>query len=353
MAIALNMFEPRTMFEMVRTEFRARSFLRDRYFGNVKTFNTDAVDVDIVGPGKRKLAPFVGRRIGGTLDLRDGYRTRSFKPAYIAPFRVCTAEDAFKRAPGEELYSGRSPNDRATAIVAQDLYELDKEITRREEVMCAQALTTGKIVIKGEGVDDSLDFWAELDEADKPKATVSTLWSSASADPLADLRGFARQIATASGKTPVEIIAGSKAVDALIDRLKGDATAFNSRRIDLGEIKPAEFADGVSYVGALRLPNLDVYTYDEVYYDDETGKNVPMIPEDSILIACRGAATTRAYGLVDIVNVAANTHSFVVGDRVPNSWLQMSNPAGRIVQLKSAPLMIVNEPLAFWIVKVV
>ena len=108
----------------------------------------------------------------------------------------------------------------------------------------------------------------------------------------------------------------------------------------------------MSYVGALRLPNLDIFTYDEYYYDVATGKEKPMIPEDSVLIACRGVKTTRAYGLVDIINEANNTHQFVEGDRVASSWLQRSNPAGRIVQLKSAPLMIVNEPLGFYILKV-
>lgn len=351
--MAVSLFEPRTMFDMVSNQYRVRSFLRDRYFPTVKTFNTETVDIDVVGPSKRKIAPFVSRRIGGTHDLRDGYKTYSYKPAYVAPFRVCTAEDALKRLPGEELYSGRDPNARAAAILANDLNELDREIARTEEVMAAQALTTGKIIIKGEGVNDQLNFWGDLTESEQPKLTLSTLWSDTSADPLADLRSVCRTIAQRSGLTPVEIIAGSKAVDALITRLKGDTTAFNSRRIDLGQINPREFADGVSYIGALRLPNLDVYTYDEVYYDDETAKEVPMIPEDSILIACRGVNTTRAYGLVDVVNVAANTHSFVEGDRVPNSWLQMSNPAGRIVQLKSAPLMVVNQPLGFWIVKVV
>ena len=350
--MTVSLFEPRTMMEMVNSEYRARSFLRDRYFSNKKTFNTATVDIDIKGPGKRSLAPFVNPRIGGTLDLRNGFKTSTYRPAFIAPYRVCTAEDAMQRLPGEQLYSGRSPNERAAAILAQDLNEMDKEITRTEEVMCAQALTTGKILIKGEGVDEYLDFWKDLSSAEKPAGTVSTLWTAAGADPLSDLRTACRNIAQKSGLTPVEMIAGSKAIDALLKSLKGDNTALNSRRIDLGQIDPRELEDGVSYVGALRLPNLDIFTYDEYYYDVATGKEKPMIPEDSVLIACRGVKTTRAYGLVDIINEANNTHQFVEGDRVASSWLQRSNPAGRIVQLKSAPLMIVNEPLGFYILKV-
>ena len=350
--MTVSLFEPRTMMEMVNSEYRARSFLRDRYFSNKKTFNTATVDIDIKGPGKLSLAPFVNPRIGGTLDLRNGFKTSTYRPAFIAPYRVCTAEDAMQRLPGEQLYSGRSPNERAAAILAQDLNEMDKEITRTEEVMCAQALTTGKILIKGEGVDEYLDFWKDLSSAEKPAGTVSTLWTAAGADPLSDLRTACRNIAQKSGLTPVEMIAGSKAIDALLKSLKGDNTALNSRRIDLGQIDPRELEDGVSYVGALRLPNLDIFTYDEYYYDVATGKEKPMIPEDSVLIACRGVKTTRAYGLVDIINEANNTHQFVEGDRVASSWLQRSNPAGRIVQLKSAPLMIVNEPLGFYILKV-
>ena len=229
---------------------------------------------------------------------------------------------------------------------------MDKEITRTEEVMCAQALTTGKIIIKGEGVDDQVDFWADLALADKPKSTVSTLWTASGADPLGDLRAVCRTISQKSGLTPVEVVAGSKAVDAMLNALKGDNTALNSRRIDMGQINPRELEDGVQYVGALRLPNLDVFTYDETYYDEATSTNKAMIPEDSVLIACRGVRTTRAYGVVDVVNDKENKVEFVEGDRVPLSWVQRSNPAGRIVQIKSAPLMIVNEPLGFYILKV-
>ncbi len=355
----IDIFEPRTMLSMVsENEFRAKTFLRDRYFGHTETFQTESVDVDVVGRGKRKVAPFVSRRSGGSQDFRDGYTTNTFKPAYVAPFRVTTAEDALKRSAGEAIYSSKSPNQRAAEILAKDLYDLDKEITRREELMCAQALTTGKIIVKEQGSAESearqLDFWHGLSTKPYVDLSVTSPWNVTNADPMADLRKIVRDITKLSGLTPVEVIAGSKAVDALINALKGDTTAFNSRRIDLGQINPSSFADGVGFIGTLRLPQLDIYTYDEWYYDDDSHKDVPLIPEDSILIACRDVRTTRAYGVVDIINVQQNAHQWLEGDRVPNSWLQATGEnAGRIVQIKSAPLMVVHEPLGFWVVKVV
>ena len=221
----INIFEPRTMLAMVsESEFRAKTFLRDRYFGHTESFQTEAVDVDIVGRGKRKIAPFVSRRSAGSQDFRDGYSTKTYKPAYVAPFRVSTAEDALKRSAGEAIYSSKSPNQRAAEILAKDLYELDKEITRREEVMCAQALTTGKIIIKGKDVDDQLDFWDGLTTKPYVDLTATKAWNASGADPITDLRKIVRNITQLSGLTPVEVIAGSKAVDALINALKGDPT---------------------------------------------------------------------------------------------------------------------------------
>lgn len=349
--MAVNLFEPRTLLEMISTKYRARSFLRDRYFTNHKEFDTETVDIDIVGPGNRKMAAFVNPRLGSTFDARDGYTTHTFKPAYICPARVTTAEDALKRLPGETLYSNNDPNSRVRAILASDLVELDKQITRREEWMCAQALTTGKVEVKGEGVDAVVNYWPS-ETQNQPKTTLSTLWTSNDANPLTDLRTIQRAVAQKSGLTPVEIICGAKAIDCFLDRLKGDNTALNSRRIDMGQINPRELEDGVNYIGNIRLPNLDIYTYDEWYQDDD-GTEKPMIPDDLVIMACRGARCTRAYGLVEVINPAQDKQSFVVGDRVPNSYLSMRNPSGRVLELKSAPLMIVNEIYAFHVIKVV
>ena len=48
MANEVSIYEPRHLIEVVRTTPPIRTFLRDRFFSNVKTFPTRRVDIDIV-----------------------------------------------------------------------------------------------------------------------------------------------------------------------------------------------------------------------------------------------------------------------------------------------------------------
>ena len=75
------------------------------------------------------------------------------------------------------------------------------------------------------------------------------------------------------------------------------------------------------------------------------------MPDNIAFLASDGAMTTRAYGIVDIIDENNNIR-FVEGSRVANSWVQRDTPAGRVVQMISHPLMIVNEPYAFHVMKV-
>lgn len=58
MANEVSIYEPRHLIEVVRTTPPIRTFLRDRFFSNVKTFPTRRVDIDIVK---------------GKEDMTDGY----------------------------------------------------------------------------------------------------------------------------------------------------------------------------------------------------------------------------------------------------------------------------------------
>lgn len=152
-----KMFLTRTMMGVIENSKKASSFLRDRYFGNVKTYDTALIEFDVKN-GKRRVAPFVHPKIGGKTVESSGYQAQTFEAPEVSPDMITTAEDLLHRSPGETVYSTRSPEERAREKLGEDLGELDEIITRREELMCAQALFGGEIEVKGEGYDEVIRF---------------------------------------------------------------------------------------------------------------------------------------------------------------------------------------------------
>ena len=91
--MAYNLFDSRTMMAALEQAKPPRTFLLDTFFsGAPRTFDTEAVDIDII-KGKRRLAPFVNPRHEGKIVEKRGFKTRSYKPAYVKPKMVTTAED--------------------------------------------------------------------------------------------------------------------------------------------------------------------------------------------------------------------------------------------------------------------
>ena len=343
----MDMFSTRTMLGVVQdNEKKAKTFLRDRYFSNRVTFNTTKIDIDLVGPGKRKLAPFVNPKIGGIVVERDGYKTNSYEAPEVSPMRVTVAEDCLKRSPGETVYSAKSPAQRAAEILGKDLSDLDDMITRREETMCAEALFTGKVTVNGEGYSEVINYWP-TESADQPKTTLATPWSDANADVFADLRAARRHVIQQSGVAPTELICSNATVEAMLARLIASGKELDLRRVDMGAIDPQHLPGGVTYWGYLKDSALDIYSYDEWYLDEE-GNEVPMVPENVALLASPNVHTTLAYGMVALYKDGENSAPhFYEGARIPDSWVQRANPAGRIVQIKSRPLPIVNQVNGF------
>lgn len=341
----MNIFETRTMLEMVNaSEFAPSSFLRDRYFGNVRTFDTKKVDVDIVDAAGRTLAPFVNPSIGGKVVARSGYQTKMYEAPELSPLMVTTAEQMLNRLPGEALYSSVTPEERAAQQLGTDLRELDEIITRREEAMCAEALFAGQVSIKGDGYNEVVSFW-DADEASKPMTTVSTLWNASGADILADLRNIRREVIQKSGITPTEIVCGGDVIDAILANDKV-AEQLNTRRAELGQIKIEDLPNGVTYYG--NLGGLDIYGYDAWYLNDE-GVEVPFVPAGMVLMGSPKVKTTMAYGCCALIG--DDSMAMYAEKRVPDSWFQRANPAGRIVQIKSRPLPIINQVGGFHVIK--
>jgi hypothetical protein len=343
MAPTLDLFETRTMLAALEQMLPPKTFLRDTFFSNVETSNTEYVDIDIV-KGKRRLAPFVAPTHKGKLVERIGWTTNTYKPPYVKPKMVTTAQDFLKRNLGETIYgSADTAFSRAAKQVGKDLRELDEIITRREEWMAAQLLQSGQVRVLGEGVDETIDFQMEASHIITLSGT--DLWSDqTNSTPIEDLRAWRRLILRDSGRSVTDVVMGADAVDAFLDHpdVRGK---LDTRRIDLGEIRPSELAQGVLYYGRIRDVNVDLWVYDEWYIDPATLVEQPMVAANKIIMGDRTARTARHYGAIQDLKANAAVPRF------PKSW-EEEDPSVRYLMLQSAPLLAMHQVDAFVVAQV-
>lgn len=102
-------------------------------------------------------------RVGGKVLKASGYKTESYKPPLVNPCDITTADRYMTRMPGEDLYSGETPAQRSAQQLMEEYSRLNDATTRREEWMAVQAIVTGQVPVVGEGVNEIIDFWPEVE----------------------------------------------------------------------------------------------------------------------------------------------------------------------------------------------
>lgn len=331
----VDLYTPRTLAEVVKTTPPVRTFLRDRFFTNVKTFPTERVDIDIV-KGNRKMAAFIHPMVGGEIVQAEGYETKSYAPPLINPATISTADQLLERLPGEDMYSGKTPADRAAEKLIEEYNQLNDMTTRREEWMAAQVLTTGQLKVKGKGVDEVIDFGL----TNKITLASTKKWGASAADIWGNLKDWKQQVSRNGFANANMVIMGKAAADAFM----ADATVaklLDNRRIEIGAIKPEEMEGGLTYYGHLNLPGVDIYGYDEVYLDDETGETKPLIPDNVVLMIPSAASFMRAYGLCTYLDDAGAWHRAET-DRLLRTYVE-HRPDRRFIELQTHPLLIPDK----------
>jgi hypothetical protein len=330
---------------------RPRTFLLDMFFRGFKQFTTKYVDIDIYSRS-RKMAPFVSPNVEGRVMARLGKTTNSYAPPYIKPKRPTTAGDLLVAQPGEAVYSpGTTMEQRAAQLLMQDFMDLDDSITRREEWMAASALQAGTIRVLGDGVDDTIDFGMKATH--KITLLGADLWTAPTSDPVGDLTTWSRLAAQDSGIVPDTVVLGQDVAAAFIVRLRDpnyNATGeLSSIKLSLGQIVPKQLPNGVTFLGTLVAPslNVDVYQYDEWYYDETAAAEKPMVPVNMVLVGSAQAQNNKLYGAIQNMKAVESmgTNMFAV-PRFPSSWIE-NDPAIRQIMLESASLVALNQPDAF------
>ena len=253
MANEVSIYEPRTMGRVVQKLPPVRTFFRSTFFKHEETFVTKNVDVDFK-KGSRKVAPFVSRVIGGKVVPNTGYETKTYTPPLVAPEKVTTVDDLLQRRPGESLYSGRTPAERAVLKMADDFKELREMILRREELMCVQTIFTGTIPIIGDGVNEVIDF----SFANKEKITTAAKrWTADTSDPIADLKRW-HETVQKTGFVNCDIcVMGGDVANAFVNHTKVQKM-LDVKNFNLAVIQPKQLPNGVTYLGTIHELGLDI-----------------------------------------------------------------------------------------------
>ena len=345
-----NYYEPKFLAGVIRRTPGLKTFFKQRFFNNTMTFPTEKVSFEFQD-GKRRLAPYVSPRLGSETIERDEYSLKTYTAPLIAPNRVITNDTLAQKLLNEPTWnSGMTPEDRAAKIAAQDIMDLQDTITRREEFMCARVKQDGKLVIKGKGVNEVVDYGFEnvviVDAADRWTPTF---------DIMGQLSTIAREMSK-DGINPDMLILGSAAADMVLKNERY-LKLLDNRRVEIGEIKPSELENGITYLGRIIVPGatFELYSYTEWYPDtadldaDGQPKLKPLIDPETVIIQSSREKNSMLYGAITHIDKGGNfvTH---MDEYVPRTWFT-ENPSQKFVEISSRPLPMPHDLKSWCVLK--
>ena len=325
----MNIFDTAVLAGVVAELPAPAPFLLNSFFPTVQTEDSEEIHFD-VDSGRRRLAPFVSPVVAGQVVQSQGYTTKSFKPAYIKDKRVFDANRPFKRAIGERMGGAISPAQRLQLALARDLADQIGMLTRRQEVMAAEVLRTGKITVEGDLYPKVvMDFGRHADLT--PAALTSTAkWGESAAKPLANLQEWSLKVTQHSGAAATTVImdvasyaAFSAATDVqkLLDRFRGQDA-----------LNPTVVGEGGRYMGS--TGDFDIWVYTGWYEHPTTGVVTPYLPAGTVIITSPDLEGVRAYGAIKDEKAG-----FQAVPYFSKSWVE-EDPAVRYLMLQSAPLVV-------------
>src|ERR1041384_5644935 len=332
----MDLFSTNILNAVVQDLKRAESWLLDKYAPRVQTEETEEIHFD-VDDGKRRIAPFVSPLVAGKVVASKGFTTKTFKPAYIKDKRVFDGNRPLKRWMGEQIGGTLTPQDRLRAMIAYDLEDQVGMLTRRMEVMFAEALRTGKITVTGDQYPTTVvDFLR--DAACTPAALSGTArWGQSAAVPLDNLQTWALVGLQKVGAQLVDVIMD---VDAWV-QFRKDAkveTRLNQwRNANVSLATDSIKEEGGTYMGTIDAFNIFVYA--GYYVDDVAGTEGPILPSGTGLLPSPAVEGIRAYGAIRDLKSLQAVPYFV------KSW-EEEDPSARYLMMQSAPLPFPHRPNA-------
>lgn len=333
----MDLFSTNILNAVVQDLKRPAAWFLDRYFGTVQTEQTEEIHFDVVD-GKRRIAPFVSPVVAGKVVQSQGFTTKTFKPAYTKDKRPFDPSRPFKRTLGEQVGGTLTPQDRMRAILAFELEDQIAMLTRRFEVMAAEALRTGKSTIVGDQYPQVVvDFLR--DATLTPAALAGTArWGQSAAAPLDNLQTWATLILKASGAQPVDVVMDIDAWVAFRKDPTVTARLNQWRNTAVNLAQDAATSEGGTLMGV--IDQFNIWVYAGWYVDPIAGTEGPILPSGTVIMMSPLVEGIRAFGAIKDEKAGYQAVPYF-----SKSWVE-EDPAFRYLLLQSAPLMVPHRPNA-------
>jgi hypothetical protein len=340
-------YETKTLLAPFEAGPLVSTFLRDTFFTGRDYPPTNLIEFDF-RRGRRKMAPFVAPLVGGKLMERQGFETRFFRAPRIAPVRALRTPDLEARMIGENIYSARSPADRAAELLAEDAIFCDEAITRREEWMCRNVLVNGALtVVADTGYTMSVDYTQSSAGAAVNHYVPAVKWDQAASDPLADLEAARLATIKDSGIAPNVVLMGVAAASTFI-RNANVAKYLDNTRFAIATVAPIIQSDSVVRIG--RVPGMEIYEYAE-YFEDDAGTVFPMLPDNFCMLLSTNVPNKIVYGAFTQLE-DAKAQRFVSYQEARVPFVYGDEEGGSLFyRLTSLPLPMPADILGFRIVE--
>lgn len=336
----MDIFSTHVLNRVVEHLDRPASFLLDTFFPSIQTEDSEEIHFDI-DKSKPRLVPFVSPLVEGKVVATEGFETRSFKPAYVKDKRRFDPNAPLKRQIGETIGGNLKPMDRREAALNRSLTNQVENLTRREEVMAAEALRTGKITVSGEDYPTQIiDF--QRDPMLTLALTGATRWGETGVKVLDDIEDWAGMVQIKSGAAARTVVMDPLAwrvfkADEKVERLL-ELRRGTSNTLIIDPILRGQANDKARYVGS--VGDFDFWVYNDTYVDDD-GVARNMLPEYTVLLASQGMLEgTRCYGVIQDEKAGYRASRYFT-----KSWLE-EDPALRWLLMQSAPLVVPYRPNA-------
>jgi len=335
----INIDDTRTLLKAIEENYKPSGLLVNTFFPKKQTFVTEVVDIEYYKSG-RKMAPFVVPGTKGVNMGREGSTIRTYKAPVIRPRRIIEATDLMQRGFGEDIYSKKTGAQRAAELRARDIKELCDQIDRRKEWMAAQLLINSKYNIEGfadDGKTKVVDCIEFTDWNGKTTLSGSDTWDNASAKILDNLGDISHDIRRNAQAVPTIAICSENVSRYILNNQKlRDIMMIPSREnMSMVGFAPRIQSPEIIRVGMIASLNMEIYTYDGCYTDDN-GALQQYIPDDHIIIGVPGRGQ-QLFGAVTQIEDDKAFHTYA-SEYVPKVTVDIESDTAAVA-VSSRPVL--------------